>query len=315
MRNYKWDPIIRLKKEHPWLKKPVNALYSNIEYYEKLISQNKVVQNSDEDYLDCYLEENYQNMGKVLELGCGTGRMTKILHKYAREIIAADKNSQMLDAAKKKFLGTSNVHFVLSEMDNYINNAIKTNEISKFNSITSFWGINYMLHYDFLRINPNGKLINAKSPKEIKKAEVLATRKFKRLLEYSKSGTRLIFFHVRSDTEEQYITRKHLGKVNLLFTSNRKTPSHKIIEKTLSEMQKEKRLEYSIKYIDSTVKFENLEMALEIFFNFHLKGYFNKRPECISIFNEIQNDLSGHMLHNGKVKLGTGFILFDILRK
>lgn len=182
-------------------------------------------------------------------------------------------------------------------------------------SMTSFWGINYMLHHDFIRIDHNGEIIQALEPEEIKRVEEQAVMKLKKLLDYSKSGARYIFFHVRSDTDEQIINRKHWGRFNPLFEPPQKTPSQRIIENILSEYQKERKLEYSIKRVDGTVKFNNLEIALETFLNFHSKGYFNNRPECVSIFREMERDLLDHKLPTGEIELRAGFLLIDILKK
>jgi len=73
--------------------------------------------------------------------------------------------------------------------------------------------------------------------------------------------------------------------------------------------------EYSIKHVDGTVRFDNLEVALETFLNFHSKGYFNNRPECISIFREMERDLLRYKPPTGEIGLGAGFLLIDILKK
>lgn len=309
------EELMKLREEHPWLKKHNIGLYLDSEYYERFIPPFNFDGKNDEEYLDSWLNENYPNMGKTLELACGTGRMTKILNKYAQEIVGVDKSPKMLEAAKQKFEGQPQIHLFLSDAYDYINRAIETEEISTFDSITSFWGINYMLHHDFIRIDYNGELIQALKPEEIKRAEEIAIMKLRRLLDYSKSGARYIFFHVRSDTDEQIINRKYWGRFNPLFKPSLKTPSQRIIEKVLSEYKEKGRLQYNIKHVDGTVRFNNLETALETFLNFHSKGYFNNRPECVSIFKEMEKDLLCYRLPNGEIELGAGFLLIDISKK
>jgi SAM-dependent methyltransferase len=307
--------LAKLRDEHPWLKRVNVGLYLDSEYYEKSLPRFSFDGKSDEEYLDTWLRENYPNVGRTLEIACGTGRMTKILHKYAREIVGIDKSPQMLQAARKRFEYVPNVRLVLSDACSFLNKAIETSEMHSFDSIMSFWGINYILHHDFIRIEPNGELFQALLPEEIKIAEESATARFRRLLECSRKGTRYLFFHVRSDTEEQIINRKPWGELNPLFAPPKRTPSQNIIEKVLAEMHKEDMLEYTLEYVDGTVSFPNLEKALETFFNFHSKGYFNNRPELVNVFEEMRTDLLQRRLDNGQIELGAGFILINISRE
>jgi SAM-dependent methyltransferase len=307
--------LTKLRNEHPWLKRTNVGLYLDSEYYEQSLPHFLFEGKSDEEYLDTWLRRNYQNIGKTLEIACGTGRMTKILHKYAREIVGIDKSPQMLQAARRRFECTPNVRLVLSDASSFIKKTIETDEMRSFDSIMSFWGINYMLHHYFIRIEPEGELFQALSPEEIKNAEKSATADFKRLLECSRKGSRYLFFHVRSDTEEQMINRKPWGELNPYFMPPKKTPSQSIIERVLAEEHKENRLDYTLKYVDGTVSFPSLEKALEIFLNFHSKGYFNNRPEFVSVFEEMRTALLQRRRGNGQIELGAGFILIDILRK
>ena len=309
------NELTKLRNKHTWLKRNSLFLYKSPKHYEKLLPNYNFDGKGDKEYLDSWLNMNHPNIGNVLELMCGSGRMTQVLNKYANDIVGVDKSSQMLKVAMGRFKNAHNIHFVSSDVDTYIDKIIKTAEISTFDSIVSFWGINYWLHNGFLRFDHHGKLIQALTPGEIEIAEKLAIAKLKRLLENAKSGSRFVFFHVRSDTEEQSIHRKYWGKMNSIFAPPLKTPSQIVIEKVLSELYKDGKLTYEIKYVNGSVKFYNLEMALEIFMNFHSKGYFNDRPECIDLLKEFTKDLSIHKLPNGEIELGAGFLLMDILRK
>lgn len=52
-----------------------------------------------------------QNLGKVLELGCGTGAYTSYLHKAAHEICATDYSDEMIEVARQKRGQLNNVIF------------------------------------------------------------------------------------------------------------------------------------------------------------------------------------------------------------
>jgi ArsR family transcriptional regulator len=48
----------------------------------------------------------------VADLGCGTGNGAELIAPYVKEVIAVDQSRPMLDAAKKRMVGVSNVRFV-----------------------------------------------------------------------------------------------------------------------------------------------------------------------------------------------------------
>ncbi len=52
---------------------------------------------------------NEQNLGEVIEFGCGTGYFTKILAKNSRHIIASDLSDEMLEVAKSKLKEFKNI--------------------------------------------------------------------------------------------------------------------------------------------------------------------------------------------------------------
>ena len=52
---------------------------------------------------------NEQNLGEVIEFGCGTGYFTKILAKNSRHIVATDLSDEMLEVAKSKLKEFKNI--------------------------------------------------------------------------------------------------------------------------------------------------------------------------------------------------------------
>ena len=56
------------------------------------------------------LKEN--NLGKTLELGCGTGLFTETLQKISENVVATDFSEEMVSAAKQKRGSLKNVEFM-----------------------------------------------------------------------------------------------------------------------------------------------------------------------------------------------------------
>ena len=55
------------------------------------------------------------NLGRVLELGCGTGLYTETLQKNAKNIVATDFSDEMIEIARKKRGKLENVEFLKAD--------------------------------------------------------------------------------------------------------------------------------------------------------------------------------------------------------
>ncbi len=63
--------------------------------------------------------EGVRGRGSVLELGCGTGRVTIPIAKAGVEVTGLDSSLEMLDVARAKSAGIENVRWVQSDMANF----------------------------------------------------------------------------------------------------------------------------------------------------------------------------------------------------
>lgn len=75
-------------------------------YWSQFTSEYEVKQRyvAGKEVISLAMEElsNEQNLGKVLELGCGTGLYTETIQKISEEITATDFSEEMIRAAKQK---------------------------------------------------------------------------------------------------------------------------------------------------------------------------------------------------------------------
>ena len=63
------------------------------------------------------LQENNINQGILLDLGCGTGKMTRFLEKKGYDMIGVDNSFEMLDIAKLK--GPKDILYLLQDMTEF----------------------------------------------------------------------------------------------------------------------------------------------------------------------------------------------------
>lgn len=101
---------------------------------------------------------------KILDLGAGTGLLSqKILERFPQaDITLIDLSDKMLDVARQRFQGLSNVHIILEDYTKYIPNL-------KFDAIVSSLSIHHLTDaskidlyskcYEWL--SPNATFINA----------------------------------------------------------------------------------------------------------------------------------------------------------
>ncbi len=82
-------------------------LYDDPELYDRLFPATE----------QFYVEEAGKRSGRVLELGCGTGRLTVAIAQNGIDIVGADLSDSMLEAARRKVrLASVEVPFVRADM-------------------------------------------------------------------------------------------------------------------------------------------------------------------------------------------------------
>ena len=67
-------------------------------------------------YLTGLLRENGVKEGLVLELGCGTGNMTRLLSQAGYDMIGVDNSMDMLEIAMEKQEGREDILYLLQDM-------------------------------------------------------------------------------------------------------------------------------------------------------------------------------------------------------
>ena len=76
-----------------------------------------------QDDISFYVNEARKSGGPVLELGCGTGRITIPVAKSGTEIVGMDISTKMLDLAQEKanrqITDTTNLTFIKGDMTHF----------------------------------------------------------------------------------------------------------------------------------------------------------------------------------------------------
>ena len=106
-----------------------NTYYGDHIFYDDM---NQVVQTEDIKFYNKYLNLNM----RVLEVACGTGRLSQEISKHVKEFVGLDYSQDMLNIAKKK---NNSLQYVFGDMRN-----LTPEELGKFNLIIC--GFNLLQH-------------------------------------------------------------------------------------------------------------------------------------------------------------------------
>lgn len=288
--------------------KQKKSCYLNGDYYNHLLPNYSWSGLTDEEYLEKHLTEILpKGAESALELACGSGRGTKILKKFTKRITAVDKSDGMLSAIPQEV--KDQIVLVKSDMKEYILKSIDNNTISNFDFIFSFWGIFYLIHQEYLHIDKNNNLFEVNQKIAYNNAKDIALK----FLSSLGTNANACFFHVRRDTDEQFLNRQMWARwVNPRYNPSIPTPSELIFKEVLEELKSQRILDYSIKDVNGTVTYNNMDNAVETFLNFHSKAYFNDKLFFDEVLNFLQKNLSHYKIKNGKIIMGAGLKLIDI---
>ena len=285
-----------------WLDKKFEV-YLDPLYYEEILPPYTFHGKRDEQILEDYLREQTKKQGHkfrlALELGCGSGRGTKILKKYCEKIIAVDLNEKMLDLAKQRLKDDISIDFYHSEMFQFVKENHKI--IKNADLVVSFWALNYSLNAEFAYRDPAKQIFKPNNPEEaLKKCK----DKLSELFGNISDNARFILFHYDPESEEQIIAHKCWEKI-VPFPWNEKSPSLFVLKRFF---EKQNEIDSCITKLNGINKLGNFDHALEIFMNFHLHTSFNHHPLKNEIMKTIKDSLKDFNQENIIIGAGTVII-------
>jgi len=98
------------------MKDNVRKFYENFDFETMITDPPKLIQ----EFLDGetnFIKKQIVSNKKILEIGCGYGRLLGILSEKAKEVVGIDFSKRMVDLAKEKLSSKSNVFVKLMEAD------------------------------------------------------------------------------------------------------------------------------------------------------------------------------------------------------
>lgn len=289
-----------LFERYSWLKITTTVEeYVDASYYNKILKDYIFNNKSDLEYFDNWLSNLETTGKKVLELGCGSGRVTDVLLNkninYSK-LILLDLSNQMLDFCKQKYKD-KDIEYVKSDSIKYLDLAEE-----KFDIVYTLWSFSHSVHQIFHELGlKEGKVY-------IKK---VLSNFFRRKM--SKNG-QFFLIHFDSMSDEQKILMKQWHKVYKTFSNiEEQSPSLKVIEEVFNELQEDGIIQFQEQhYIGKEIVYKNINEALEIFMNFHMESYFNESNDVEKIINELKNYFQLFTNEDGTISIKPGCFIFEV---
>ncbi len=296
---------IDLYQKFSWLK--INTPYAEYvtpNYYDRLLKPYIFENKTDIEILkEFLLNRNFiKNDIKTLELGCGTGRATKILLENASilSLRILDLSKRMIDNCKKRFSNLNFINYTKSSSIDYISN---TNEVYDF--IFSLWSFSDAVHQVLVREGiDRGKAIVQKA----------ITKMFTKNMA---TDGKLFIIHIDSKSDEQHIVRKEYKRINPIYSpENTQSLSKLILDKELARLKDIGLIDYEINhYVGEAIKYNSEEEALEIFMNFHLESRFNQSDNLSEVLADLSEYFKQFTNKKGEIFIKPGCFIYTAIKK
>lgn len=289
------------KKKYPWLNITTTIEeYVEATYYEKLLKEYKFNNKTDLQIFEDYLKNNDFNNKQILELGCGSGRATKLLFNNIKNIRLdiLDLSTQMLEFTKERFLNKK-INVINSDTIDYLYNSEKN-----YDFVYSLWSYSHSVHQHLTKygIDKGSKYISKSLNKFINQ-------------NLNKEG-KMFIIHFDSLSDEQKILIKQWKKVYPIFENNCiQSPSLNLTNKILEQLKQQNVLDFRITHLPGNeIVYDSLDEALEIFMNFHMESYFNKTALCFDVIKELIEYFEKFRIGE-KIIIKPGCFIIEVIKK
>lgn len=292
-----------LYKKYPWLKIVTTVEeYINPEYYNTILKDYVFEQKTDLEHFKEWLNKVPIGNGKVLELGCGSGRVTDVFLeniKNYKSLTLLDLSKQMLDYCKVKYKDNDKISYVSSDTIEYL----RTTQ-EKYDIVYTLWSFSHSVHQIF---HTKGLV----SGKEYVKNSILKFIKNN----ISNNGS-FYLIHFDSLSDEQKILLKQWKKIYPTFERNDiQSPSLLLVDEIFEELKREKCMVYNKRhFIGKEIEYADENEALEIFMNFHMESYFNENELLSNVIAELKEYFKKYSNEEGKIRIKPGCFIYEVKR-
>lgn len=285
-----------------WLKNICTSEdYLDPDYYEQLLKEYAFTGKTDleivAEKLDGYKLPAIIN---ILELGCGTGRVTQeIINKQKfTHLDLVDLSELMMSKARVRFASNPQIAFHKSDSLEFL---LRSN-LETYDLVVSLWSFSHSVHQTLIRegVERGTELLR-----------MALERLFTKLM---KRGGKFLLIHFDSQSEEQTILMKQWRRIwPLLNNFPEQSPSKVLLDVRFQELQSRGVINYTCRHLlGDPIVYDSMEQALEIFFNFHLESNLNNSSNLDEVMSDLRIYFTKFMQPSGQIAIRPGCFLFEI---
>lgn len=295
--------IKELLERYPWLKITTTIEeYINPQYYNEILKDYIFEEKTDLEYFRNWIKEKDNIQPNILELGCGSGRVTDVLleeQKDYNNLTLLDLSKQMLKYCETKYKNIKKINYVNSDTIEYLKN---TNE--KYDIVYSLWSFSHSVH----------QILHQRGLENGSKYVEIAIEKFIR--ENINKNGKFFLIHFDSLSDEQKILIQQWKKVYKTFENNKiQSPSQILIHNLFEKLEKQSVINFSEKhYVGKEIIYSNVNEALEIFMNFHMESYFNESKQVEQVINELTEYFKKYTYPDGTIRIKPGCFIYEVTK-
>jgi ubiquinone/menaquinone biosynthesis C-methylase UbiE len=296
------DELVDLYSVHPWLRIHHKLEeYVAPEYYDRLLKPYVFEGLLDLEHLRRFVENDLRSGARVLELGCGTGRATKVVLDSLEgisQLDLVDLSNRMLDKVMRRFSSYNCINYINSDAILHLERTQSTYDL-----IFSLWSFSHSVHQNLLSSSGEARVREA----------------IKKMARHNMaSGSRFFLIHFDSLSDEQKILMRQWKKLypSLFGDIEKQSPSKRLIDEVLKELEDEGTLRFAVKhYTGAPIEYRSVEEALETFVNFHLESAFNTTGLMMDVVAEVENYIRGFADETGVVRIAPGCFIYTVSRQ
>lgn len=271
------------------------------EYYNKLLKPYIFSGKTDLDIFKEYLN-GLKNIKNVLELCSGSGRVSEVAIEVFPDakFTLNDLSLRMLNYTKDKFKDFGRINFLQSDAVDFIGNLGE-----QYDLIYTLWGFSHSVHQ---HIHDEG----------VKKTRTKIRRLFRKMLDNNMHiGSKFYLIHFDSMSDEQKILMRQWQRVYpAFFDISKQSPSKRLLDEVFHELDDKGEIILSEKHlIGDPIIYENENMLLEIFLNFHLETYFNQLDLLPIVVDDIKEQIKQYKKPDGTFSIKTGCYIYEIEKR
>lgn len=271
-----------------------DILYQQPQRYDDALPRYEFAGVSDEQLLQAELDRlGGTRVRHALEIGCGTGRMTRVLRPYTDRLTCLDTSAPMIQALSA---GQPDVTRIKADVRDYLADTSGT----PFDLVSAFWSLNYPLLSCF-ETNSGDQIVQRDLTDAQRDADTFLTDLTDAL---APRGWLLAFFFDPDSAEQRFIT--NLWETVAPFPGTGRDFTRRLLIDHLHAAPGT----VDVTYHDGQMIATDRDHALRWFLDGHLKG-FPRLVDDPRTCSDVQTFLTGHEDADGAVRVPTGLYVIS----